>query len=162
MAYSIRPFRNEDASFLDGIIAAAIPEIGPRAYSKEQVAAWNARHSGPSRLWERVAQGHAIFVTADADDRPVAFVLIEPDGHLDQLYNDPAHTRRGLAAQLLARAETYATAHGVQRLYTEASELARPVFERAGYTVTAKREFTIAHDGRDVPIHNWAMEKRLK
>ncbi|WP_417318002.1 GNAT family N-acetyltransferase [Erythrobacter aureus] len=162
MAYSIRPYRDNDAEALAEVIAAAIAAIGPHAYSPEQVAAWSARHPGARRYRERVSEGHAIFVATDADDSPVAYALIEPDGHLDHLYNHPDHTRRGLATQLLARAEIYAQAHGVERIYTEASDLARPAFERAGYVVTNKREFTIAHEGRDVPIHNWAMEKRLR
>ena len=162
MAYSIRPYRKDDAEALAEVIAAAIHEIGPHAYSPEQVAAWGARHPGPERYRERVAEGHVIFVAADGEDRPVAYALLEPDGHLDHLYNHPDHTRRGLATQLLAAAETHAVALGVERLYTEASDLARPAFERAGYVATHKREFTIPHAERDIPIHNWAMEKRLK
>ena len=162
MAYAIRPYRDADAEALAAVNAAAIAEIGPHAYSPEQVAAWSARHPGPERFRERVAAGHAIFVAADAEDRPVAYALIEPDGHLDHLYNHPAHTRRGLATQLLATAEAHAAAQGVERLYTEASDLARPAFERAGYVATGRRDFTIAHEGREVPIHNWAMEKRIR
>lgn len=144
------------------MIVAAIAEIGPHAYSAEQVAAWSARHPDASRYRERVADGDVIFVAADAQGRPVAYALIAPDGHLDHLYTHPEHTRRGLAAQLLARVETYAAAHAVERLYTEASEIARPAFERAGYVATRRREFTIAHADREVPIHNWAMEKLLR
>ncbi|WP_370034150.1 GNAT family N-acetyltransferase [Qipengyuania mesophila] len=162
MAYSIRPYRDSDAEALAAVNGAAIAEIGPHAYSPEQVAAWSARHPGPERFRERVAAGHAIFVATDAEDRPVAYALIEPDGHLDHLYNHPEHTRRGLATQLLATAEAHAVALGVERLYTEASDLARPAFERAGYAAKKKREFTIAHEGREVPIHNWAMEKRIR
>ncbi len=162
MAYSIRPYRDADAEALATVNAAAIAEIGPHAYSPEQVAAWSARHPGPEKFRERVAAGHAIFVAADVEDRPVAYALIEPDGHLDHLYNHPEHTRRGLATQLLATAEAHAAAQGVERIYTEASDLARPAFERAGYVATKKREFTIAHEGREVPIHNWAMEKRIR
>ena len=66
------------------------------------------------------------------------------------------------ATQLLARVETYAAAHGAKRLCTDASDLARPAFERAGYRMTERREFTIPHEGRKVPIHNWAMEKTLR
>lgn len=162
MAYSIRPYRDEDAEALADIIAAAIRDIGTHAYSPEQVEAWSARHPGAERYRERVAAGHVIFVAADDADRPVAYALIEPDGHLDHLYNHPDHTRRGLANQLLAAAEVYAVAHGAERLYTEASELARPAFERAGYIATHKREFTIPHGDREIPIHNWAMAKRLR
>ncbi len=102
-----------------------------------------------------------IFVAVNRDGRPVAFTLIEPDGHLDQLYCHPDHTRKGLAAELLMVAEDHARSRGVTRLYTEASELARAAFERAGYVTAHRRDFTIAHDGQDVAIHNFAMEKSL-
>lgn len=162
MGYTIRPYRDEDAEALAEVNAAAIAEIGPHAYSPAQIAAWAARHPGPERFRERVAAGDAIFVAADGDDRPVAYALVEADGHLDHLYNHPTHTRRGLAALLLAQAEAHAVAQGAGRLYTEASDLARSAFERAGYVATAKREFTIAHEGREIPIHNWAMEKPIR
>ena len=103
-----------------------------------------------------------IFVAADPADLPVAYLLMEPDGHVDHLYIHPDHTRCGLATQLLAAAETHARREEFSRLYTEASDLARPVFARAGYAATKKREFAIAHEGRNVPIHNWAMEKTLR
>ena len=136
---------------------AAIRVVGAHGYSAAQVAAWTARHPGPDMYRHRSTEGHVIFVAADADDRPVAYALLEPDGHLDRLYNDPEHSRRGLALQLLAAAETHAKANGISRLYTEASEIARPVFERAGYHVTHRRDFLV--DG--VSVHNYAMEKAL-
>ena len=157
MAYGIRPYCDEDAEAVAAVCSAAIEAIGPRAYSAEQVAAWRARHPGPQRYRDVVANGAQIVVAADENNRPVAYALLERNGHLDHLYCHPDHTRRGLADLLLAEAEVMAREWGVQRLYTEASDLARPAFERTGYSVTHKREFAI--DG--VPIHNWAMEKTL-
>ncbi|ABC63233.1 GNAT family N-acetyltransferase [Erythrobacter litoralis] len=157
MAYAIRPFRDDDADALSNLALAAIREIGPQAYSEAQIEAWAARHSGPDMYRRRVAEGAMIFVAADAEDRPVAYALLEPDGHLDRLYNHPDHTRRGLAVQLLLAAETHAANNGLTRLFTEASELARPAFERAGYAVIQRRDLKIG----GVPIHNYAMEKRL-
>ena len=162
MAYKIRPYRETDAAALAEVIAAAITRIGPHAYSPRQVAAWAARHPGPERFQELVAAGAVIFVATAPGDLPVAYALIEDDGHLDHLYTHPDHTRRGLATHLLAKAETYAAEKGVTRLYTEASDLARPAFEQAGYVVKSKREFSIAHEGRDIPIHNWAMGKSIR
>lgn len=98
-----------------------------------------------------------IFVACDANDTVAAYALLEQDGHLDMLYCHPGHTRKGLADELLAHAEMVARSKGMARLYTEASELARAAFERAGYSVSKRREFEI--DG--VPIHNYAMEKPL-
>ncbi len=157
MSYHTRQFRNDDADALAQLAVRAIQTIGPRAYSPEQVTAWCARHGHAERYVERAGEGHLILVTVDEQDRPCAYALLERDGHLDHLYCDPGHTRQGLAESLLAEAEIAARTSGATRLYTEASELARPAFERAGYSVLHRRDFEV--DG--VPIHNFAMEKVL-
>ncbi|MCK0128459.1 GNAT family N-acetyltransferase [Erythrobacter sp. F6033] len=161
MAYVIRPFSSGDASELASLTLAAIRGVGAISYTPEQVAAWSARHPGPDRFLERVNSGASIFVAADSSDTAMAYALIEPDGHLDMLYCHPDHTRRGLADELLAASEQHARAEGITRLYTEASELARPAFERAGYAVQHRRDFEIPHEGEAVAIHNFAMEKPL-
>ncbi|MDJ0641362.1 MAG: GNAT family N-acetyltransferase [Erythrobacter sp.] len=157
MAYAIRLFRTEDAPVLAELTLAAIKAIGPKSYTPEQAEAWAARHPGPQRFRERDEAGATIFVAADARDLAVAYSLLEPDGHLDMLYCHPDHTRKGLADELLHTAERHARSLGIHRLYTEASELARPAFERAEYRMQHRRDFEI--DG--VAIYNYAMEKRL-
>ncbi|MEL7197032.1 MAG: GNAT family N-acetyltransferase [Pseudomonadota bacterium] len=166
MIYTIRLFKKSDAAPLARLTAASIGVVGAARYSPEQIAAWGARHPGPERFLERTDGGDLIWVAATPEDQPVAYALLEPpkadcSAHLDMLYCDPAHTRQGLADRLLTAAEEHAKQHGVNRLYTEASELARSAFERAGYAVTQRRDFTIPHAGNDVPIHNFAMEKLL-
>jgi len=165
MAYAIRPFSPEDAPTLARLTLAAIAVVGAHSYSGEQVRAWAAHHPGPQRFLQRSADGAQIWVAADATDAAVAYALTEyaEDGaaHLDMLYCDPDHTRKGLAGELLAAAEQVARAHGAPKLLTEASELARPAFERAGYHATHRHECTIEQEGRKVAIHNYAMEKRL-
>jgi putative acetyltransferase len=94
---------------------------------------------------------------------PVACALFQPGGHLDMLYCHPGHTRQGLADKLLAacearvRHEAHARREALARLFTEASELARLLFERAGYEALHRRDFAI----EGVSIHNYAMEKQL-
>ena len=161
MAYAIRPFRKSDAEALAALTLAAIRSVGSQRYSDAQVDAWASRHPEPQRFLDRHAQGHAIFVAADADDEAIAYALLEPDGHLDMLYCHPDHTRKGLGDELLAHSEQHARSAGLNRLYTEASELARPAFERAGYELVERRDFTIEHASESVPIHNYAMEKSL-
>lgn len=170
MAYAIRPFRPADAEALAALTVAAIRSVGSQRYGQAQVDAWAARHSDPQRFLDRDAAGHLIYVAADAQDEPAAYALLEPadecgGGHLDMLYCHPDHTRKGLADELLAHAEQQARAGGISYLFTEASELARSPFERAGYEVTSRRDFTIKgvgeHAGKDVPIHNYAMRKDL-
>ena len=161
MVYAIRPFADDDATALAALTLAAIRAVGSERYSPDQVDAWAARHPGPERFVERARNGAHILVAVGPGDAPVACSLLEPDGHLDMLYCHPDHTRRGLADELLAASEQHARTLGVTRLYTEASELARPAFERSGYLVQHRRDFEIAHEGQSVAIHNFAMEKPL-
>ena len=53
--------------------------------------------------------------------------------------------------------ETAALAQNIERLYTEASELARRFFERKGFTVLERQDKIL----RGVPIHNYRMAKAL-
>lgn len=158
---AIRPFCADDAEHLATLTLAAIRMIGARAYSAAQVAAWSARHPASERFLARAAQGDRILVAVDAAGVPVAYSLSEADGHLDMLYCHPDHAGRGFGSRLLAAAEAEARAAGIARLYTEASELARPVFERAGYRLLRRRDFSIGEGEAAVAIHNYAMEKRL-
>ena len=157
MPYSIRPYNDGDAEALAEIIYTAIEEIGPHRYTPEQVAIWAARRPGAEQFRKRAAKGDNLLVAVDDTDWPVAYAILEADGHLDHLYCHPLHSRRGLANRLLEEAETVARRQGNSRLYTEASELARASFERAGYTVNHRRDFDLG----GVPIHNYAMEKSL-
>ncbi|MFM7349389.1 MAG: GNAT family N-acetyltransferase [Erythrobacter sp.] len=160
MAAAIRPYRPEDAEAIAALTLAAIRITALRAYSPEQVAAWSARFSA-ARVSDWAAKGSLILVAADAGDRAVAYAVLEQDGHIDMLYCHPEHTGKGLALALLGAAEDAARAQGVTRLFTEASELARPVFLRAGFAVLHRRDFAIRGDNGEVMIHNHAMEKLL-
>ncbi len=156
----IRPYARADAEPLAALTVAAIRETGRRAYSSKQIAAWAARLS-VQRLLDGAAKGDVILVAAGPDDAPLAYTLLEAGGHLDMLYCHPEHTGKGLARALLDAAEAAARAQGLTRLFTEASELARPVFERAGFALLHRRDFTIPFEDSQIPIHNNAMEKWL-
>lgn len=153
----VRALRAEDAAALAALTLAAIQQLGPRGYTTEQVAAWAARHPDAESMAQRWDSGHLIRVACGADDAPLAYALMEPDGHLDMLYCHPAHAGKGLACGLLEAVELAARALALPRLFTEASELARPVFARAGYSVIRRRNLCLG----GVAIHNYAMEKCL-
>lgn len=158
MTYTLRSFEAGDASALAALTLDAIETIGVEAYTAEQVRVWANRHPSPERFTARAEAGHRILVMVDdASNAPAAYSLLEGDGHLDMLYCAPAHAGRGLAKELLVQSEKQARELGMAKIYTEASELARPAFEKAGYTLTERRDFEI--DG--VAIHNYAMEKPL-
>lgn len=153
----LRPYRAGDGPRLEEIFRAAVSVIGADFYSAEQVAAWGGPRVTAERLGAMYTDGRSTFIAVDEDDRAVAFSDLEADGHVDMLYCDPAFARRGIASALLAAVEAAAHAKGLARLYTEASEAAKPVFAKAGFAVLHRRELEV--DG--VAIHNWAMEKWL-
>ena len=158
---AIRPFRPADAEALGRLTLAAIRATGAQAYTSEQVAAWAARHPDPRRFLQSAAKGDTNLVATDGADRAIAYALMEPTGHIDMLYCHPDHGGRGLASALLVRIEADAARRGLAVLLTEASEVARPVFARAGFEHSHRRNFALEHAGRSVPIHNYAMAKPL-
>lgn len=159
--YGLRLYQDGDEVWLSRITLAAIRDVGALRYTPEQIAAWASGNHSPESLKARAEAGAFIAVAIAGIALPVAYALLEfdeaGDGHLDRLYCHGAHTRKGLAEALLEACEAHARETGAPRLYTEASELARAAFERAGYTVVHRRDFAI----EGIPIHNYAMEKRL-
>ncbi|MET1756242.1 GNAT family N-acetyltransferase [Novosphingobium sp. RD2P27] len=153
----IRTFEPGDEHALREIHLASITRVGPLAYSPAQVAAWAGRTREAWEWLEWHSFGDRITIALGDDGMPVAFALLEADGHLDMLYCHPGHIRQGHALRLVKEASAYGRAQGLSMLYTEASELARPVFEAGGYEVEHRQDFAL--DG--VPIHNYAMCKVL-
>lgn len=158
MGYSIRSFEEGDAEALAELGRAAIGAIGPDAYSEEQVEAWLSNFAGPEVYQAQAVAGTQIFIATDDDEVPVAYAMLEQTGHLDHLYCHPDHTNEGIASSLLETAALYAKYHGIPHLFTEASEIAKPAFESAGYTAMKKRTFEI----EGVEITNWAMVKTIE
>jgi GNAT superfamily N-acetyltransferase len=87
----------------------------------------------------RSADGRLVLVAADEQDQVVAFIDLEPDGHIDRLFRAPEAVGQHIASRLYDGIEAAARAQGIGRLYTEASELARRFFERKDFIVLAVR-----------------------
>ncbi len=153
----VRTYRPDDALRLEDIFRRAIQVIGAEVYSPRQVNAWSSARVTAGRLHQKYADGRATFIAVDASDRAIAFSDLEADGHIDMLYCDPDFARQGIATALLSAIEEKALRLKIERLYTEASEAAKPVFAKAGFDLLQRQDLEI--DG--VAIHNWAMQKRL-
>jgi putative acetyltransferase len=153
----VRPFRPPDAPALARIFHAAVHGIAARHYSPAQIAAWAPAVPDPARFLARGTDGRTLLVAEGEDGAPVAYGDVEPDGHIDHLFCRPDAAGTGVTATLYEALEAAAIAQGIARLYTEASEPARRFFEKRGFTLLHRRDFELA----GVPIHNYAMEKRL-
>jgi putative acetyltransferase len=157
----IRPFRPEDAPALSELTVAAIATLGLRAYSAKQVMAWAAGHLGPPLFLERAEPDDVILVALSSEGAPAAYTMLRAGGLVHMLYCHPDHAGQGHATALLAAIESEAVAAGARRLHTKASAISLPVFERAGYAVLCRRDFRLNLGDEAIPMHNYAMEKRL-
>ena len=140
----IRDYVAGDAVALAALCRPSVREIGPRDYARRQVHAWAARAPTPEHIHECASDGRTTLVAVDDGDRPIGFIDLEDDGHIDFLYCAPEAAGRGAASALYDALEARARKRGVGRLYAEASEAARRAFAIGG-----------------VEIHNHAVEKAL-
>lgn len=153
----IRTFRPGDEHALQDIHLASIMRVGPLAYNPAQIAAWASKTREPWEWLEWHDYGDRITMAMSSTGKPVAFALLEADGHLDMLYCHPDHVRQGHALNLVEEASLFGRKAGLSMITTDASELARPVFLAAGYKIEHRQDFLL--DG--VPIHNYAMCREL-
>ena len=152
----IREYRPSDAPSLARIFLDAVKRTGLRCYSAAQVAAWASRAATPEEVDARCMDGRAVYV-AEIDGRPEAFIDLQENGHIDMMFCAPDHTGQGLAAQLFVMLEREARRRGLARLHVDASEVAKPFFERRGFTLVRRNDLVI----EGVPIHNYHMERLL-
>ncbi|WP_334177294.1 GNAT family N-acetyltransferase [Pseudoxanthomonas sp.] len=153
---SLRPYRPDDAAALSDLYARSVRHYGPRAYTPAQIAAWAAT-ARVERTAARCSDGRHVRVAQDDAGRVLGFGDLEADGHLDYLYVAPEAEGLRIGSLLYAALEAHAHQQGIARLHVEASELARPLFERRGFTLIARNDLVLA----GVAIHNYRMEKRL-
>ena len=156
MAVSIRPFRDDDARATAQIFFDSI-RLGTQDYYDEaQRHAWAPRVPETSKWLSRL-KSQTVFV-AERNGRVVGFMTLAAEGYIDLAFVAPGAIGRGIGKQLYDAILSEASNLGVPRLHTEASHLARPFFERQGWSVVKSQTVT---RGDDVAIPNFAMEKIL-
>ena len=157
MDFKIRLYQSGDAGGIAEVFTQSVEGVGPRDYSADQVAAWASRAPDIDAVRGRCEDGRMVWVAVDSGDRPIAYIDLEADGHLDHLYAAPQAVGQGVAAALYQELEGHAVREGIPRIFVEASEAAKRFFSRNGFTTVKRRDFEVA----GVPMHNYAMEKVL-
>lgn len=130
---TVRPYRLDDFAAVLRLFQRSVHEVASRDYTPEQISAW-APDSPDVARWSKRLSDQSVFVCED-QDQIAGFASVDSDGHLDLLYVHPDVQRQGVASVLCAHIVQWATAHNLERLYTEASVTARPFFESRGFSV---------------------------
>ena len=152
---SLRPSLAADLPLLAEIRLSAIEELTAEDYDEAQRRAWADLADDEEALGEALKKG--LSLVALIGGAPVGFIVLADGGVIDQLYVHPAVARTGVASALCDAVEKLARARKVQNLVVDASDTAKPLFEKLGFA--AQRRNTIP--AGDVWLGNTTMTKKL-
>ena len=152
---TIRPFREGDVSATAKLYFQSVREGTVAYYDDAQRQAW-APEVPDDRDWGDKLKGQRVFI-AEQSGTMAGFMTLVPDGEIDLAFVAPAFIGKGVAWKLYQAALTEARNLGLTRLSAHASYLARPFFERQGWSVI--KEQTVIRN--DVELTNFVMEKQL-
>ncbi len=151
---TIRDYQSDDAREIADLFHDAIHAIGPEYYSPEQLEAWAPTPPDYDR-WKRRLDMKQLYV-ATMGQKIVGFIELDPDGYIDWMFTHKDYQRQGIAGQLYDHLRTMAVQKGIQRLYVEASKLAKPFFEARGFHVV--KENCIERLGQHLTNYSMALD----
>lgn len=150
----LRTYRSDDLDAVVALFTASIHGLAADHYDEAQRSAW-APQPPDTEGWRQRLSGLQV-VVAEAGGRLSGFCGWEDDGHIDLLFVAPDCAGRGVAKAVFDHAASALAEQGITELFTEASLVARPFFERQGFVV--EEEQRVARSG--VVLRRFAM--RLK
>ena len=154
----IRPYTPSDLTAVARLFTDAIHGLAVSHYDAAQRAAWAPRPPDLN-LWEARLKPIKVLVAQDAENGHalLGFIGYENNGHIDLMFTSPTAARRGIASRLLGHAEAALGLFDVQTLFTEASLLGRPFFERQGFTAKEEQHIEL----RGAQFRRFAMAKAV-
>jgi putative acetyltransferase len=127
---ALRPMLPADAAYLAAIYRTSVMELTGDDYSEAQQAAWAERSEERDFATKLSKQLTLVATVASA---PVAFISLKGADHIDMLYVHPGVVHQGIATMLYDAIEKLALSRGAKQLTVDASDTARPFFEKQGF-----------------------------
>ena len=154
-AVALRPYLPADAKRCAEIFRASIEELAAEDYDTDQREAWASRADDEEAFGARLLG--ALTLLAVIDREVVGFASLKDGEEIDMLFVDPEFARQGVGRALIEALTKLAQARGAKRLTTEASDVAKPLFERQGF---AAQKRNLVRKG-DQWLANTTMTKTL-
>jgi len=148
----IKSYSDEWALEIADLFHQSVHAIDPAIYTSEQKGAW-APTPPDYVAWSKRLDEKRPFV-AIIDGAVAGFFELDSDGHIDCTYTHPTFQGMGVASALYAHLFAEARLNNIERLYVEASLIAKPFFEHRGFSVVQKN--TVQRNG--VSLVNFIME----
>ncbi|MFK7864504.1 MAG: GNAT family N-acetyltransferase [Pseudohongiellaceae bacterium] len=152
----IRKFNTKDTEDLAKLFFDSVRHGAKDLYTSAQRQAW-APKVPDTDVWENRLASLITYVAEDAKG-VAGFMTVDEDGHIDLAYVRPDSMGKGVAYTLYQAIEKTAKDRNLSRLYTEASDFAKPFFERQAWELVETQE--VQRHG--ILLRNHRMEKHLK
>jgi len=131
-AVSLRPYLPADAKRCAAIFRSSIEELAAEDYDDDQREAWASRADDEAAFGAHLEE--ALTLLAIVDGTIAGFASLKGGEEVDMLFVDPEFARQGVGRALIDALTRLAEARGAKRLTTDASDVAKPLFERQGFT----------------------------
>lgn len=156
MDLCIREYRESDAKALAELYFESVRDGTKEHYSREQREAWAPSVPDSDKLRSRLA---AMVVLVAVDETGiVGFMTLDETGYIDLVFVRPDRIGSGVASEIYKRIEEASQELRQERLFANASELAKPFFEKHGWVVRRTRQ--VERNGVTMTSHQ--MEKLFK
>ena len=154
-AVSLRPYLPADERRCVEIFRSSINELAADDYDEEQRGAWASRADDEQAFGARLTG--ALTLLAMIDGAVAGFASLKGAEEIDMLFVDPEFARQGAGGALIEALTKLAQARGAKRLTVDASDSARPLFERQGFTAERRNLVRVG----DQWLANTTMAKAL-
>jgi putative acetyltransferase len=152
---ALRPYLPADARRCAEIFRVSIEELTADDYDEDQREAWAARADDEAGFSARLAG--ALTLLATIDGAVAGFASLKGADEIDMLFVDPEFARQGVGLALVDALTRLAQRRGAKRLTTEASDVAKPLFERLGFSAQKRNLVSVG----DQWLANTTMTKAL-
>jgi len=153
----IRKYKTGDEKFIAQIYHDAIYQLAAGDYRQEELDAWaNPPLDLDDVKHKRRCELKQPFVN-ERQGRIVGFMELDPNGHIDCTYVDPAHARMGVMSEIMEEVKNEALRKDIPKLFAEVSKTARPFFECHGFIWIRDNTVNV----RGVSLDNYIMECRI-
>ena len=149
----IRTAIESDIPALAELYHYSVRHIAPQLYCPEQVKVW-AAFSTDRESFSRFILEATTFI-AEENNLILGFGGITVEGHLTSLYVRGDYNRKGVGSKLLTEILEYARIHQCTRIYGEASEFSKPLFEKFAFETYGEEEV----EKNGILFHRYLMQR---
>jgi putative acetyltransferase len=135
-AVALRPYVSADVKRCAEIFRSSIEALAADDYDADQREAWAARADDQTAFGARLSS--ALTLLAVVEGAIAGFASLKGGEEIDMLFVDPEFARQGVGRALIDALTRLADSRGAKRLTTEASDAAKPLFDRQGFTAQSR------------------------